>query len=494
MSNKLKGLLFFILEVAVLSGILYFVKLKLAESHHHEVNTYLPMLIDIAFLSLFANFGGKLAKAFGIAPMAGKIIMGIVAGPAALGVLQPDAPGVEFARLVGVLFILFEAGLHFDMDLLKKNIGIAALVAFGGVFVPLITFALMGHYIFGMEWMPAIFLGGVFTATSVGLSVEALKRAGKLDSNLGNQIVGAAVIDDILGVIILTVLAKVAATSNAGSHEVAHDTSNAAEAVSHGAEVASHGAAGHAAEVATNAADVATQGAHAAEAASGMNPFVGLAIGVVVFLVSTYVLWNMGVADKIANYLNKQYSNSATGIFTRFFFGMLMVGSSAAALLGLEPVLGAFGIGVVLSKVDNEVKHDAWEKIEGYMHIFVGGFLVSIGTMLPREALLQPKVWMLAIVFTIVGFLGKYVVKYFFKDGKDGKLVAYAMAIRGEVGLVFVAVALANDALDPTMASAALLGVIIVTVLGAILFEKEVMKQVKEEKEDFEMRPPKEAI
>jgi Kef-type K+ transport system membrane component KefB len=283
--------------------------------------------------------------------------------------------------------------------------------------------------------MASIFLGGIFTATSVGLSVEALKRAGKLETSLGNQIVGAAVIDDILGVIILTVLAKV---SSAGS--------------THGIEEAA------------------------------MNPYLALAIGVVVFLVGTYVLWQMGVADKIVKYLNKHYSENSTGIFTRFFFGMLMLGASIAAVLGLEPVLGAFGIGVVLSKVDNEIKHSAWEKIEGYMHIFVGGFLVSIGTMLPRAALVDWKVWLWAILFTVVGFYGKYIVKYLFKNKENGKLVGYAMSIRGEVGLVFVAVALANHALDETMASAALLAVILVTVLGAILFEKAVTKQVVSEK------------
>jgi Kef-type K+ transport system membrane component KefB len=436
MSQKLKGLIFFILEVAVISVILYFVKEKLVLSHHHEVKVYLPMLIDIAFLALFATFGGRLAKAIGIAPMAGKIIMGIIAGPALLGVLQPDAPGVELARLIGVLFILFEAGLHFDMELLKKNIGIATAVAFGGVLIPLLSFAALGYYVLGLELIPSIFLGGIFTATSVGLSVEALKRAGKLETNLGNQIVGAAVIDDILGVIILTVLAKLS-SSGAGEHAVE---------------------------------------------AGGINPFVMLAIGVVVFLVATYALWSMGIADKIAAYLNRQYSNNSTGVFTRFFFGMLMLGASAAALLGLEPVLGAFGIGVVLSKVDNEIKHSAWEKIEGYMHIFVGGFLVSIGTMLPRAALTDLKVWLWAILFTVLGFVGKYVVKYLFKNKQDGKLVGLAMSIRGEVGLVFVAVALANHALDETFAAAALLGVILVTVLGAILFEKEVMKQVKAEK------------
>ena len=432
MQDKLKELFIFALEVAVISAVLYFVRGQLVESHHREVSHYLPMLIDISFLALFASFGSRMANALGIAPMAGKIIMGIIAGPAVLGVLQPDAEGVEFARLIGVLFILFEAGLHFDMELLKKNIVIATAVAFVGVLIPLLSFAALGHYWINLEWMPAIFLGGIFTATSVGLSVEALKKVGKLETNLGNQIVGAAVIDDILGVIILTVLAKIS------------DAGNFAE--------------------------------------EALNPYVMLTIGVVVFLAATYALWSLGIAHKIAGYLDQWYAKSSTGIYTRFFFGMLMLGASLSALLGLEPVLGAFGIGVVLSKVDNEIKHDAWSKIEGYMHIFVGGFLVSIGTMLPRSSLVDFKVWMWAILFTVLAFFGKYVVKYLFKDKQDGKLVGLAMSIRGEVGLVFVAVALANHALDATMASASLLAVILVTVSGAILFEKQVMKQAVPEK------------
>lgn len=429
--SKVKSILFFALEVAVVSAILHFIQGKLVLSHHVEINTYLPMLIDIAFLALFASFGGRMAKAIGIAPMAGKIIMGIVAGPALLGVIHPYSEGVELARLAGVLFILFEAGLHFDMELLKKNVWIATLVAFVGVLIPLVSFTLLGYYVIHLPLIASIFLGGVFTATSVGLSVEALKRAGKLETNLGNQIVGAAVIDDILGVIILTVLSKIASTGN-------------------GEAVAEH---------------------------ATINPYLALALGVLVFLVGTYVLWQWGVAEKISTYLNKSYSENSTGIFTRFFFGMLMLGASLAAVIGLEPVLGAFGIGVVLSKVDNEIKHSAWEKIEGYMHIFVGGFLVSIGTMLPRAALVDLKVWLWAILFTVLAFVGKYLVKYLFKDKADGKLVGLAMSIRGEVGLVFVAVALANHALDETMASASLLAVILVTVLGAILFEKAVMKK-----------------
>ncbi len=421
--KKIQSFLLLVVEIGLLSVVLHYMRAGLLASHHDEMRIIMPILVDIAFLAMFASFGGRLAKLFGIAPMAGKIVLGIIAGPAVLGVLQPYDTGVELARLAGVLFILFEAGLHFDMDLLKKNIGIATLVAFGGVLIPLVTFALLGHYVFAMAWIPAIFLGGIFTATSVGLSVEALKRAGKLNTNLGNKIIGAAVIDDILGVVILTALAKIA------------------------------------------------------EGHFELNSLLMLGLVVVLFLFGTYALWSAGVADKIAKYLDKHYADASTGIYTRFFFGSLILSGAFAGIIGLEPVLGAFGIGVVLSKVDNKIKQSAWEKIEGYMHIFVGAFLVSIGTMLPRAAILSGKVWMLAIVFTVVGFAGKYAVKYFFKDKEEGRLVGYAMSIRGEVGLVFVAVALANHALDETYAAAALLAVILVTVLGAILFEREILKQ-----------------
>ncbi len=426
MTRKLKSFIFFLLEIAILSIILHYTREQLIHSHNHEVSVFLPMLIDIAFLALFASFGGRLASMLHIAPMAGKIIMGIVAGPAIIGVIDPYAEGVELARLAGVLFILFEAGLHFDMALLKKNIVLATLVACVGVLIPLVSFTILGYYVMHLALIPSIFLGGVFTATSVGLSVEALKRAGKLETNVGNIIVGAAVLDDILGVVILTVLAKLAATGEAASSPF------------------------------------------------GLNPFAWLTIAVIVFMAATYMLWSWGLAHKIATYLNNNYTHNSTGIFTRFFFAMLMIGAALAAMIGLEPVLGAFGIGVVLSKVDNEIKHEAWAKLEGYMHIFVGAFLVSIGTMLPRSSLVELKVWLWALLFTALAFVGKYLTKYFIKDKEEGLLVGLAMTIRGEVGLVFVAVALASRALSDTLASSALLAVILVTVVGAILFEKAV--------------------
>jgi len=419
----MKPIILLLIEVSIGTLIFYMIRSDLSTNSHYEIRAVLPILLDIAFLAMLASFGSKLAKMFHIAPMAGKIFLGILAGPAMLGVLDPYAHGVEIARLAGVLFILFEAGLHFNMDLLKKNIGIATTVALVGVIVPLLSFALLGHYWLGLEWISAIFLGGIFTATSVGLSVEVLKAVGKLETNMANRIIGAAVIDDILGVLVLTILAKLA------------------------------------------------------EGKGHVDPgsIVSIIIAVIVFFGITYLMWQKGTARHITKYIETHYVGTAEGSYTRLFFGSLIAAASLAAVLGLEPVLGAFGIGVILSKVDNEIKHTVWKKIEGYIHIFVGGFLVSIGTLLTREAVLNPKAWLYATVFTVIGFLGKYIVKYLFPDKKEGHLVGAAMSIRGEVGLVFVTVAIASHVLNDTLAAAALLAVMLVTVLGAVVFEKGVL-------------------
>lgn len=422
MKDNIKSILVISVEVLLVSALMIFLHQELLNSDHHEFSTILPILLDIAFLAVFATFGGRLAGLFGVAPMAGKIVMGIIAGPAVLGVFDPHAYGVELSRLAGVLFILFEAGLHFDVYLLKKNIRIATLVATLGVLIPLASFYGIGTYVLSLDPISAIFLGGIFTATSVGLAVEALKRAGRLNSNLANKIIGAAVIDDILGVLVLTVLSKMS------------------------------------------------------EGGLGTLGLFWLFAAVMTFFVGSYILWVFHVADRAAKYLHKNYLRAATGVYTRLFFAGLALGGALAAVLGLEPVLGAFSAGVVLSRIEHDIKSSTWERIEGYIHIFVGGFLVSIGTLLPREALLSFEAWFLAIIFTIFAFATKYVVAFLFKDRCEGRLVGTAMSIRGEVGLVFVAVAISTGVLDQTLSSAALLAVILVTVLGSIIFEKTVCK------------------
>jgi len=126
-------------ELAVLCLGLHYLHIGLGVSHSDDMRIIMPILVDIAFLAMFASFGRRLALFFGVAPMAGKIVTGIIVGPALFGVLGAGDTGVELARVAGVLFILFEAGLHFDPALLKKNTALACRVALVGVGVLLVS-------------------------------------------------------------------------------------------------------------------------------------------------------------------------------------------------------------------------------------------------------------------------------------------------------------------------------------------------------------------
>jgi Kef-type K+ transport system membrane component KefB len=423
--NKLKKIVILTVESFFLAAVLYWIRGKLELHDDHQINTILPILIDVAFLAILATFGAKLGRVIGIGGMAGKIVFGILAGPAFLNMLQPDATGVEIARLAGVLFILFEAGLHFDLNRLIQHISISMKTAFLGVLGSVGLFVFFGYFTLDLPLVAALFLGGVFTSTSVGLTVAALREAKEVNTPLGIKVIGAAIIDDIIAIIMLTALVKY---SEGGLN------------------------------------------------AQGLLSLGGI---VTMFMLATYILWHFDIGDKIARYLDRSYDHVIEQTYTRFFFGALIAGAAIASVIGLDPVLGAFGTGVVLSKVDDEIKRDAWEKIEGYMHIFVGGFLVSIGTLLTRESLFSLDVWALAIFFTALAFLGKSIVRILYKDKCEGKVISYAMSIRGEIGLVFVTVGLSSGVLSSNIASAGLLAVILVTMLGSILFDKEVRRYRK---------------
>lgn len=421
--NKLKTLFLVILESAVAILILNYLKPILLSNDNYEISTILPILLDISFLAIFASFGARLAKIFNLAPMAGKIFMGIIVGSALFGVIDPYAQGVEIARLAGMFFILFEAGLYFDLAILKKNFGSNSLSAIATTVVQLSIFSLAGYFIIDLNWLPAVFLGGIFTATSLGLSISALKAGNKLHSEAGDKIMSIALISNVLGMLILTILGKFLY----GNAEI--------------------------------------------------GDIFLISLSVLVFVFIAYAMWATGFAGKAGKYLNEHYKTTSTGSYTRFFFGALILACGLTAAVGLEPILGAFGIGIILSKIDNEIKNEVWEKIQGYMHIFVGGFLVSLGTMLTRESLLDYKMWLYVLLFVILAFIGKYFVRYFYKDSKEGKIVGLATTVRGEIGLVFITLAIVNNVFNDSISSAILLAIVVVSSLGIILFENEASKQ-----------------
>ena len=167
------------------------------------------ILFDLAILIFAAKALGLLARRIGAPQVVGEILAGLLVGPSILKLVQAS-DSIEVFAEIGVILLMFAAGLGTDLKQLKRSGFKAFLVALIGVIVPLIgTFALYGIF-YGFaappakEFYTALFMGTIVTATSVSITVAALAEMGKLSTDVGTTIVGAAVIDDVIGIIVLT--------------------------------------------------------------------------------------------------------------------------------------------------------------------------------------------------------------------------------------------------------------------------------------------------
>ena len=167
------------------------------------------VLKDLAIIIVFAKFFGILARKLKAPQVVGEIVAGLIIGPSVLGLVGQTDFIVEMAE-IGVILLMFSAGLETNLKDLLKTGPVACLVAVFGVTVPLIGGTILyicfnGSASLGSDkFIRAVFIGVIMTATSVSITVQTLKELGKLKSIIGTTIVSAAIIDDVIGIIVLT--------------------------------------------------------------------------------------------------------------------------------------------------------------------------------------------------------------------------------------------------------------------------------------------------
>lgn len=160
-------------------------------------------------LILFATaLAGHFSARLNFPPVIGQLLIGVVIGPAVLNWVHPGN-FVEIFSEIGVVILMFIGGLESDLALLKKYLTPSLLVAVCGMVLPLGGAYLVGQF-FGLNHLENMFLGVIFAATSVSISVEVLKNMRQLDTPEGTTILGAAVVDDVLSIIVLSVLVSLA--------------------------------------------------------------------------------------------------------------------------------------------------------------------------------------------------------------------------------------------------------------------------------------------
>lgn len=164
---------------------------------------------DLAIIIIVAKIFGLVARKIKVPQVAGEIIAGLLIGPSILGWVDQSVFLTQMAE-IGVVLLMFSAGLETDLKEMKKTGFIAFLVACCGVFVPLAGGTILYSCIYGWaevgseHFLKAVFIGCIMTATSVSITVEALRELGHLSGRVGTTIMSAAIIDDVIGIIVLT--------------------------------------------------------------------------------------------------------------------------------------------------------------------------------------------------------------------------------------------------------------------------------------------------
>ena len=166
-------------------------------------------LLYIAIILIFTKAFGLLSKVIKLPQVVGALVAGIILGPVCLNLVSLDnAPILSNLSEIGVIVLMFAAGLETDIREMKKCGLASSIIALIGVIVPLVGTA--DPTLSTSTFLQDVFVGVILTATSVSITVETLKELGKLNTRAGNAILGAALIDDVLGIIALTVITSLA--------------------------------------------------------------------------------------------------------------------------------------------------------------------------------------------------------------------------------------------------------------------------------------------
>ncbi len=445
------------IDIAVLPAFLFHVNssstlLGMAEGGEASIKVLTTSVsVLLIVILLFSCTFGEIALRIGLPTVLGDLVAGLLLGVSALHIIVLE-PGGEingtFIHLIeiitganqnlieqvlnssvrdiiekysdsGVLILLFLVGLESDIKELIKVGTQAATVAIIGVVLPFLGGFLGLTLLFQVNPLPALFVGAALTATSIGITAKVMQEIGVLKSQEGQIILGAAILDDILGIVILAIVVGIV---EQGKIEVGH--------------------------------------------------IVYLVICATAFVLGAVILsqffgkWYVSVLEKLKN-------PNSIFIGATIFGGLMGI---IARALGLEPILGAFAAGLIIGETDKT--EDLQKKIQPFIAIFTTIFFVSIGATTDLS-LVNPAIpenqdgLIIASFLIIVAIIGKTLAGFaVFSQNQINRLaIGTGMIPRGEVGLVFAGLGASTGALPPSLDVAIVLMVIATTFIAPLLLK-----------------------
>lgn len=408
------------------------------------------VLLSLVVIYFASKLGGEICARINLPSVLGELVGGVIIGISSLKLLVfPEGgldasdsliiqllqstsnlsdAGVEpvFAGMsevisvlseLGVIILLFEIGLESDLKELIRVGPSASIVAMVGVVAPFVAGTAGLVFLFHIATIPAIFAGAALTATSIGITAKVLAELGKLSSQEGQIIIGAAVLDDILGIVVLAVVASLVKT---GEIEI--------------------------------------------------NQVIYLIISAGTFLIGTILLGRLISPWLIA--LVKEMKTRGQLLITALCFALIL--SYIANVIQLEAILGAFAAGLVLA--ETEKRKELEEQVIPLADVLVPIFFVCVGAKTDLSVL-NPSIptnregLIIASFLIVVAIVGKVITGFtLFNQPNLNKLaIGFGMIPRGEVGLVFAGVGSASGALSEATEAAIIVMVIFTTFIAPAL-------------------------
>ncbi len=377
------------------------------------------ILGQLAIIVIAAKFFGLVARKLKAPQVVGEIVAGIILGPCVFGIVQ-QSDFINYMAEIGVILLMFSAGLGTDLKQLVKTGIKATLIACCGVFIPLIMGALLYMVFYGFsafgsdEFYRAVFVGVILTATSVSITVQALKEMGKLSTEVGTLIVSAAIIDDVIGIMVLTFVIGFKDPSQ--------------------------------------------------------SP------GKVVISTALFFVFAVGVgfvSYKIFKKIDERYPHTRripiAGLAYCFAFAYI-----AEQYFGIADITGAYVAGIILCSIHDSSYIERKIDINSYM-LFGPIFFASIGLKTSFDKM-TVSLFLFAVCFVLVGMISKIIgcggmARLCGEKTNDALKVGIGMMTRGEVALIVSQKGLSVGLLDSSYFTCVILLIVVSSILTPILLK-----------------------
>lgn len=371
--------------------------------------------IDLALVAVFfaAAVGVQAAKILRIPSAISLMLVGLFFGPAFLNIVQPS-PVTGFLAGIGIILLLFKIGLESDISLLKSNR--ALTVGISGLIIPWILGFGITFYL-GYGGYEAFFVGVIITATSVGITMAVLQELHMANREFARIILGAAVVDDVLGLIALSLATTVVQAGRVSAAEIARISL--------------------------------------------------ISLGFIAFA----VIFGIKILSLARRFSQTRLSDGAMYLL---IVSLAMLASVLAEDIGLSAIVGAFLAGLVIteSKFYREAA-ELHEKLDPPVALFSPIFFLQMGLLINREDLLAGVY--LGLLLTLAAVIGKYLGCYYASKATrvnklDAMLIGVGMIPRGEVALVAAQIGLSFAVISPTVFSAVVVMSLLTSVIPPVIF------------------------